>query len=110
MCSQGDLLDFKNEEYVVLYLLSGQGPASSIILLLWSFCCYGVSVHTVQPGAHLSPVSLGHSKYSNKAPGFIILVATPPSENMEQKKQKLLLPSSQHYFPFLKEGSGHFGV
>ena len=38
------------------YLLSGQGPACFIILLLWSFCYYGVSVHRgeiVQFGAHL---------------------------------------------------------
>ena len=37
------------------------GPNSSIILFLWSFCYYGVSVHrgeTVQPGAHLSPASI----------------------------------------------------
>ena len=38
MCSQGVLLNFENEEYVVFYLLSGQGLASSIVLLLWSFC------------------------------------------------------------------------
>ena len=43
MCSRGGLLDFENEEYVVFCLLSGQGPASSVILLLWSFCYYGVS-------------------------------------------------------------------
>ena len=30
MCSRGGLLDFGNEEYVVSYLLSGQGPASSL--------------------------------------------------------------------------------
>ena len=57
MCRLGGLLNFKNEEYVVFYLLSGQGPASSIILHLWSFCYYGIPVHrgeTVQPGAHLS--------------------------------------------------------
>ena len=35
------LLDLENEEYVVFYLLSGQGPASSIILPLWSFCPQG---------------------------------------------------------------------
>ena len=61
MCSRGGLLDFENEEFVVFYLLSGQGPAPSIILLLRSFCYYGVSVHrgeTVQPGAHLSPASV----------------------------------------------------
>ena len=53
MCSRGGLLNFENEEYVVFCLFSEPGPASSIILLLWSFCCYGVSVHrgeTVQPG------------------------------------------------------------
>ena len=44
MCSQGGLLDFKNEKYVVFYLLSWQGPESSInpafmgFLLLWNFC------------------------------------------------------------------------
>ena len=57
MSRLGGLLNFKNEEYVVFYLLSGQGPASSIILHLWSFCYYGIPVHrgeTVQPGAHLS--------------------------------------------------------
>ena len=57
MCSWDGLLDFENEEYMVFYLFSWQGPASSIILLLWSFCCYGVSVHggeTVKPGAQLS--------------------------------------------------------
>ena len=30
LSSQEGLLDFKNEKYVVLYLLSGQGPASSL--------------------------------------------------------------------------------
>ena len=30
MGSQGDFLDFENEGYVVFYLLSGQGPASSL--------------------------------------------------------------------------------
>ena len=30
-------LNFKIEKYVVFFLLSGQSPASSIILLLWSF-------------------------------------------------------------------------
>ena len=57
MCSQGGLLNFENEESIVSYRISVQGPASSIILLLWSFCCYGVSVHggeTVKPGAQLS--------------------------------------------------------
>ena len=57
MCRLGSLLNFKNEEYVVFYLLSGQGPASSIIPHLWSFCYYGIPVHrgkTVQPGARLS--------------------------------------------------------
>ena len=57
MCSQGGLLDFKNEKYVVFYLLSWQGPESSInpafmgFLLLWNFCPRGESV---QPGAYLS--------------------------------------------------------
>ena len=37
MCSRGGLLDFENEEYAVSYLLSGQGPASSIILLFFFF-------------------------------------------------------------------------
>ena len=51
------LLDFKNEKYVVFYLLSWQGPESSInpafmgFLLLWNFCPRGESV---QPGAYLS--------------------------------------------------------
>ena len=30
MCSWEGLLDFENEEYVFFYLLSGQGPASSL--------------------------------------------------------------------------------
>ena len=34
MCNPGGPLDFKNEDYVVFYLLFGQGPASSSILLL----------------------------------------------------------------------------
>ena len=38
-CSQGGFLDFKNEEYVVFYLLSRQGSAVSCS------CCFGVSVH-----------------------------------------------------------------
>ena len=67
MCSRGGcLLDFKNEEYVVFYLLSGQDPASSVILLLWSFCYYGVSVHrgeTIQPGAHLHPLVPPRSQF-----------------------------------------------
>ena len=37
-CSWEGLLDFENEECVVFYPLSRQGPASSLILLLWSFC------------------------------------------------------------------------
>ena len=41
MCCQEGLLDFENEEYVVSYLLLGWGSASSIILLLWSFCPQG---------------------------------------------------------------------
>ena len=41
MCSREGLLDFENEAYVVFYLLSGRGPASSIVLLLWSFCPQG---------------------------------------------------------------------
>ena len=41
MYSVEGLFVFENEEYVVFYLLSGQGPASSIILLLWSFCPQG---------------------------------------------------------------------
>ena len=38
-------LNFKIEKYVVFYLLSGQSPASSIILLLWSFYYSGISTH-----------------------------------------------------------------
>ena len=52
MCSQGGLLNFNSEEYMVFYLLFEQGPASSII------CYHGVSFHreeTVQPRAHVSP-------------------------------------------------------
>ena len=41
MCSQGGLFNFENEEYVIFYLLFGQGLASTII----------------QPRAHLSPAS-----------------------------------------------------
>ena len=55
VCSWDGLLGFENEEYVVFYLLSGQGLASPS-------CCFGVSVHRGQtpaahPGAHLSPAS-----------------------------------------------------
>ena len=42
-------------------LASGQGTASSIILLLWSFSYYGVFIHRgeiVQPGTHLTPASI----------------------------------------------------
>ena len=54
MCSREGLLDFKNEEYVVFYLLSGQDLASP------PSCYFGGSVHrgwtpAAQPGAHLSP-------------------------------------------------------
>ena len=57
MCSQEGLLDFAHEEYVVLYLLSGQGSASP------RSCSFGVSVDrgrtpAVQPGAHLPPASV----------------------------------------------------
>ena len=38
MCSWEGLLGFENEEYVDFFFFSGQGPASSIIMLLWSFC------------------------------------------------------------------------
>ena len=41
MYSGRGLLNFENEEYVVSYLLLGWGSASSIILLLWSFCPHG---------------------------------------------------------------------
>ena len=60
VCSQGGLLNLEDEENVISCLISVQGPASSAILLLGSFCCYGVSVHggeTVKPGAQLSPDS-----------------------------------------------------
>ena len=30
MCSREGLLDLENEEFVLFYLLSGQGPASSL--------------------------------------------------------------------------------
>ena len=48
--------DFENEEYVILYLLSGLGLASP------PSCYFGVPVHrgetpAAQPGAHLSPAS-----------------------------------------------------
>ena len=51
MCRQGGLLNFKNEEYMVFYLLfeRAQPPPLS--------CYYGVSFHreeTVQPRAHVS--------------------------------------------------------
>ena len=62
ICSQGGILEFENEEYIFFHLLSGQGPASCIILIFWCFCYYGVSDHkglTVQPGAHPSPASDG---------------------------------------------------
>ena len=81
MCSWRGLLDFKNEEYVVSYLPSGQGPASSIILLLWSFCYYGVSVHrreTVQPGTHLSPTLVPGSRTGHIFLGDTIQTTTIP--------------------------------
>ena len=53
------------------FISSEQDPVS-IILLLWSFCYYGVSVHRgeiVQPiylsPAHLSPASIKWIKFSN---------------------------------------------
>ena len=56
MCSQRGLLDFEKQEYVVFYLLSGQGPTSSIIPLLCSFCplqrncsAWGMSVSCLIP-------------------------------------------------------------
>ena len=60
MCSWGGFLDLKNEEYVVSYLLSGQGSAPP------PACYYlhlGVSVHrrqtpAAQSGAQLSPASM----------------------------------------------------
>ena len=66
MCSWEGLLDFKNEEYVVFYLLPRQGstPLS---------CYFGVSVHrgeTVQPGGHLSPASTWAQKNQNSPKGF----------------------------------------
>ena len=41
-CSQGGLLDFKVEEYVVFYLLSGQDSAPLSLLLFWSICPQGI--------------------------------------------------------------------
>ena len=56
MCSKSSLqvkslLNFEDEEYVVLHLLFEQGSDSSILLLLWSFCH---REETVQPRAHVS--------------------------------------------------------
>ena len=69
MCRWGGLPNFKNEECVCVFfnLVSVQGTASSIILLLWSFSYYGVFVHRgeiVQPEAYLTPASI--------APEFLI--------------------------------------
>ena len=52
MRSLGGLLDFKTEEYVIFYLLSGQGSASPLS------CYFGVSVHK----EHLSPSSVLYTK------------------------------------------------
>ena len=67
MCSQKGLLDFKNEECVVFYLLSGAGPS-----LLSRSCCHGASVHrkwipAVHPGAYL--LSHSHCQDPDAIPG-----------------------------------------
>lgn len=45
----GEVSDFKNEEYVVFYLLPGQGPEFSIILFTWSFCPQKISYLASSP-------------------------------------------------------------
>ena len=50
MCSREGLLDFKNEEYVVSYPLSGQGSASSLALAVMEF---------LSPGNELELLTLG---------------------------------------------------
>ena len=53
--------DFKNEEYVVSYLLSGQGPASSLNCPVILFSEYWSTRNDLKPfalGAHLSSASI----------------------------------------------------
>ena len=71
MCRLGGLLNFKNEEYVVFYLLSGQGPASSIILH------YGVStimefLSTGEKLFSLGPIYLTLSQHAMQPLSWIL--------------------------------------
>ena len=55
--------DFKNEKYVVSYLLSGQGPASSLNSPAMFVLEYRSTENEIQlfaPGTHLSPASESH--------------------------------------------------
>ena len=55
MCSREGLLDFKNEEYVVFSLLSGQGSAFLPPAIL-EYLSTGDKL-AVQPGTNVSPAS-----------------------------------------------------
>ena len=96
MCSWGGFLDLKNEEYVVSYLLSGQGSASP------PACYYlhlGVSVHRRQTpaapcGAPLSPASVVDLKvphtYRQPAPQKAGILFTFPEPLVRSPKQAFL--------------------
>ena len=63
-CSQ-EGLDLKNEEYVVFYLLSGQG-CTLLLLAIFGVCVHWGETSAVQPGAHLPPAS-GRPKFQWEA-------------------------------------------
>ena len=75
MCSQGGLLNFENEDCVFCYLLSGQGPASSIILLLWSFCPQGRNSSAWGPSVSCLKLKTKHTTQKLRATFYSVYKA-----------------------------------
>ena len=75
MCSQGGLLNFENEECVFCYLLSGQGPASSIIVLLWSFCPQGRNCSAGGPSVSCLKLKTKHTTQKLRAAFYSVYKA-----------------------------------
>ena len=55
MYSREGILDLKNEKYVVSYL----GRAQLLLLFILELSAHREQTPAAQPGAHLSPASLG---------------------------------------------------
>ena len=100
MCGQGDLLDLKNEEYVV-FLISFQGRAQ---LLLTPVPLQGSNSH----GAHLSPVSLQQKGHLDMCISIHLFVRHPEvfttQGSPEKKKHNLKV---EHSVLFGRQHWGH---